>query len=356
MEIDIQYQPYTLNFKFDAGTSRGIMRQHQVLYIKVVNKHNRTQYGIGEVAPLSGLSIDDIQGVMKALQFISSTHNLTLKNLIEIIDSQQLRLLPSLQFALETATKDLENGGGNVIFPHDFANSHASIPINGLVWMADYQTMITQIQEKIAEGYHCIKLKVGAINFDQELAMIKNIRKEYSSKQVILRLDANGAWEVDEALKKLESLALYDIHSIEQPIKAGQVQQMKKICSESPIKIALDEELIGVYEYEKKQNLISEINPHYIILKPTLLGGFAQCDQWIALAEQHGVGWWATSALESNIGLNAICQYTDTQNLKGMYQGLGTGQLYHNNVESPLTIESGKIFWDKAKSWGKIMD
>lgn len=356
MEIDIRYQPYNLYFKFDAGTSRGIMRQHQVMYIKVVNKHNRTQYGIGEAAPLPGLSVDDIDGVQQAVQSISSTHNLTLNHLLEIIRSQQLKLFPSLQFALETAIKDLENGGEHVIFPNDFANSLSSIPINGLVWMADFETMLAQIQQKIAEGYTCIKLKVGAIDFDQELAMIKNIRKEYSSKQIILRLDANGAWNVDEALKKLESLALYDIHSIEQPIKAGQEQQMKHICRESPIKIALDEELIGIYEFEKKKNLITEINPHYIILKPTLLGGFAQCSQWIALANQYGIGWWATSALESNFGLNAICQYTDTHNLTGMYQGLGTGQLYHNNIPSPLTIESGKIFWDKDKTWKKIMD
>lgn len=351
MNLQFHYQPYILNFKFNAGTSRGIMNQRKCWFVKLASKDIPTLFGLGEAAPIVGLSIDDISELELSLNNLATNNYLTVTRLNELLAGNEWRNLPSLHFAIETALYDLQNHGDKIIFKNQFSEGKEGIPINGLVWMDSQNAMQQQLQEKIAQGYKCIKIKVGAIDFNQELAIIKNLRREYSSQQIIIRLDANGAWSPQEALEKLERLSPYDIHSIEQPIAAGQRSAMRDICKASPIKIALDEELIGISRFEEKEQLLAEIEPQYIIIKPSLLGGFFHSDEWIATAERNNIDWWATSALESNIGLNAICQYTANKNIQKKYQGLGTGQLYHNNIESPLTINDGKIYLNKEKKW-----
>ena len=236
-----------------------------------------------------------------------------------------------------------------------FLNKNEGIPINGLVWMGDKEFMLKQINEKLASGFSCIKIKIGGIDFDDECKLLKTIRKQFTSKEITIRLDANGAFDPDVALENLKILSDYSIHSIEQPIKQGQWENMSVLCENSPIDIALDEELIGVYELNEKINLLEVINPQFIILKPSLTGGFKMSEEWIKIAEVKNIGWWLTSALESNIGLNAIAQFTASYD--GLIpQGLGTGQLYHNNITSPLKIRKGKLYSKREITWGKLFD
>ncbi|MDQ4139879.1 MAG: o-succinylbenzoate synthase, partial [Bacteroidota bacterium] len=229
----------------------------------------------------------------------------------------------------------------------------AGIPINGLIWMGDRAFMQHQIEKKLQEGYSCLKLKIGGLDFESELKILQQIREVANAQNLTIRLDANGAFSPMDARQKLEQLAKYNIHSIEQPIKPGQLEVMANLCNQSPVPIALDEELIGIVEQNEKQQLLSIIQPTYIILKPTLIGGFAATREWITQAETKGIKWWMTSALESNIGLNAISQFTGQFNLE-REQGLGTGQLYHNNIESPLQIKSGKLYYNTTKEWGPL--
>jgi L-alanine-DL-glutamate epimerase-like enolase superfamily enzyme len=247
------------------------------------------------------------------------------------------------------ALLDLKAKGSKLLFPSIFTNGKTGIPINGLVWMGDKAFMQKQIREKIESNYHCIKLKIGALNFETELAIIKEIRREFSANEIEIRLDANGGFQPENALEKLKKLAVYDIHSIEQPIKQGLFEKMAQLCEQSPIPIVLDEELIGI-ESADKEFVIAKIKPAYIILKPSLLGGFKQSEEWIRLAEKHHVKWWVTSALESNIGLNAIAQWTYTLQ-SALPQGLGTGQLYHNNIPSPLEISEAKLYYNPEMKW-----
>ena len=240
------------------------------------------------------------------------------------------------------ALKDLEIEGENILFPSEFTQGNDSIEINGLVWMGKSDFMRKQIIEKIEAGFSCIKLKIGAIDFDKEIELIKSIRKEFSEKDIEIRVDANGAFAVDNALEKLKILSEYGLHSIEQPIKQGQLEEMTRLCKQTPLPIALDEELISVNKFDKKRTLLQTIKPQYIILKPSLTGGFKASEEWIKIAQQNDIGWWITSALESNIGLNAIAQWTYTLGNK-MPQGLGTGQLYKNNFDSPLYIKNGQL-------------
>src|SRR5690606_9836442 len=235
-------------------------------------------------------------------------------------------------------------------FPSEFTRGEAAIPINGLVWMGDNLFMKEQISEKLKQGFTCIKMKIGAIDFKTELELLKSIRKEFSASEVELRVDANGAFSKNEALEKLKVLSDLKLHSIEQPIKQGQWQEMARLCEETPLPIALDEELIGVFSEEEKSNLLDTIKPQFIILKPSLIGGFRGSDSWIKLGEKHNAGWWITSALESNVGLNAISQYTFTKNSK-LPQGLGTGSLYTNNIDSPLQVSKGELKYDPSKVW-----
>lgn len=257
---------------------------------------------------------------------------------------------PSIQFGVETAFKSLHSKNPFVIFPSEFTQSKASIPINGLVWMGDKTFMKEQISEKLKQGFTCIKMKIGAIDFKTELELLKSIRKEFSASEVELRVDANGGFSTKEALEKLKVLSDLNLHSIEQPIKQGQWQEMARLCEETPLDIALDEELIGIFQKKEKIELLNTIKPRYIILKPSLIGGFRGSDSWINLAEKQEIGWWITSALESNVGLNSISQYTFTKNSK-LPQGLGTGSLYTNNIESPLEVSGGALHYNNNELW-----
>ena len=257
---------------------------------------------------------------------------------------------PSIQFGLEIALKSLESEDPFILFPSKFTNREDSISINGLVWMGSKEFMKQQVKEKLNGGFTCIKMKIGAIDFDSEIELLKSIRKEFSFKEVELRVDAKGAFLPGEALGKLKILSDLDLHSIEQPIKKGQFQEMADLCERSPLPIALDEELIGVFSVTDKRKLIQTINPQYIILKPSLAGGIEGSDEWIDIVEKQNIGWWITSALESNVGLNAIAQYTYLKN-NPMPQGLGTGSLFTNNFDCPLQVKNSTLRYNKNRKW-----
>ncbi|GAB3011976.1 o-succinylbenzoate synthase [uncultured Cyclobacterium sp.] len=346
---------YNLDFKFDAGTSRGVLKNKLTHFIQVRSDQFPKAIGIGEAGPLKGLSIDDVSDfqdkanlILRRVEQIKFRANQEI--LLQLIDEFDLREFPSIQFALETALLDLIHGGKREIFQNSFFSGKLSLPINGLVWMGDKGFMERQIDQKLEQGYDCIKMKIGAINFDQECEILGNIRERYSKEKITIRVDANGAFTPDTALDKLHKLNEYDIHSIEQPIQPGLIREMNKLCKQSPIPIALDEELIGICGRKNRLALLQSIVPQYIILKPTLLGGIVATREWVELADQTNTGWWMTSALESNIGLNAIAQLTAA--LKAtMPQGLGTGQLYHNNIKSPLRISEGELSYHVNIDW-----
>jgi O-succinylbenzoate synthase len=353
MNLKATFSKHLLNFKFDAGTSRGVLRHKDTWFIRIWDQAEPSIIGRGECGPLKGLSVDDRPDFEDKLSEVCNQirgwdlDELSASDLSKIFS---LRNFPAILFGLETAILDLMNGGRMMIFDTPFSKGQTSLPINGLVWMGDKDFMQRQIREKISEGYACIKMKTGAIDFDAECALLQGIRKEYREDQLIIRLDANGAFQPREALEKLQILSKFGIHSIEQPILHGQPEQMKALCSISPIAIALDEELIGKNIYEEKLGLLKKIQPSYIILKPGLLGGFGSCREWIEIADSLKIGWWITSALESNIGLNAISQFTATFS-PAIPQGLGTGKLYHNNIESPLVITKGSLNYDLNNKW-----
>lgn len=356
MALHCSVVPYLLQFKFDARTSRGAMAQHQVYYIKLWQQHLPETVGIGECAPLPGLSIDHRPDLSDKLENVCSKLNgLALDSLrfTEAVDLLDLHDWPALRFAFETALLDLQQGGKRLLYQNAFSAGKEGIPINGLIWMGDKQFMQEQISHKLNQGYSCLKLKIGSLDFTTELDLLQSIREVASETELTIRVDANGAFTPQDAFKKLERLARYDIHSIEQPIKQGQWQQMAELCAYTPVPIALDEELIGVQEPKKQVDLLETIKPQYIILKPTLVGGLQASADWINLAEERNIGWWMTSALESNIGLNAISQFTANYNLT-MPQGLGTGQLYHNNIASPLQIEQGQLWYQPEAGWGQL--
>ncbi len=348
MSLRATYVKKTFSFRFDARTSRGKMKDKTSWIIKVWDTASPSIIGYGECGPLLGLSIDDAPDFEKKLdEVIEKINHLSfpgdpLITALRIVPAQ----LPSILFAMETAFLDLANGGDRIIFKNSFTNQNP-IPINGLVWMGDVDFMLEQVHKKVEEGYTCIKIKVGGLDFDEECRLLETIRAYYSSEKIILRLDANGAFATAEALAKLKTLAVFHIHSIEQPIKQGSFE-MKNICAQSPIPVALDEELIG--NEGKKNELLQTLHPSYIILKPTLHGGIRHCAEWIEVAENLSIGWWITSALESNIGLNAVCQFAANYNL-ALPQGLGTGALYDNNFDSPLEVRAGEIFYNIKRGW-----
>jgi o-succinylbenzoate synthase len=355
MGLKVKWLKHTLKFKFEAGTSRGVYTEKDTFFLKIFDSENPAVFGLGEAAPLKGLSIDDFPNFEQILQEICDTFNsLDLEVFewnINIILSQLIDdRLPSIKFGFETALLDVMNGGKRVIFENDFSKSQKAININGLVWMGSKEFMTAQVDEKLAAGFDTIKMKVGAINFAEELEILASIRQQYSAEQITLRVDANGAFSPEEAPEKLSQLANYQIHSIEQPIKQHQPEAMAELCQNGSIPIALDEELIGVSDYVQKMQLLKKIKPAYIILKPTLLGGLQHCREWIEIASRLHIGWWMTSALESNIGLNAIAQFT-AEYKNTLPQGLGTGSLYHNNIESPLLVENGKLHYQANKNW-----
>lgn len=339
--------PYTLHFKRPAGTSRGIYHDHKVWYVIVSD--DTGNWGIGECAPLFDLSCDYNEDYEQTLE-----HFCRKLETDGFLDSESLRSYPSILFGLETAIRHLEQGNFH-LWDTPFARGEKGIPINGLIWMGDYDFMLSQIEDKMQQGFRCIKLKIGAINFDRELELLRHIRSHYGADQITLRVDANGAFSVEDALDKLKRLAELDLHSIEQPIRAGQWTEMAKLTQVTPLPIALDEELIGVNNPEDKKQLLETIKPQYIILKPTLHGGISGAAEWITLAEAMGIDWWITSALESNIGLNAIAQWCATFN-NPLPQGLGTGALYTNNVEMPLTIKDDCLWFDPQGVYFSVDD
>lgn len=336
------YHKYTLNFKRPSGTSRGVMTTKETWFIILTSNGKE---GIGECGILRGLSIDDKPDYEDKLKWTCHNIHLGLERLLaELIE------YPSIQFGLEMAFKSLESEIKFNLFPSKFTKGQDAIPINGLVWMGDEAFMKTQIKEKIEAGFDCIKMKIGAIDFQTELDILKSIRREFSVSDIELRVDANGAFLPSEALEKLKQLSEYQLHSIEQPIKAKQHEEMASLCNVTPLPIALDEELIGVFSEEAKLKVLQTIKPQYIILKPSLVGGFSGSQQWINIAESFNIKWWITSALESNIGLNAIAQWTYTLN-NTMPQGLGTGSLFTNNFTSPLTVKNGTLQNNLNTDW-----
>ena len=341
--LKASFKKYTLNFSEERGTSRGWLQTKDSWFIKVWDENDTTIKGIGECSYLPGLNPEVLETyedkVKEVCERINESNYWLEEGLIEF---------PSIHFGLETALLDLENKGSKILFETEFSNNEKPTPINGLIWMGTHENMMSQVDEKIKQGFRCIKLKIGAIDFEKELNILKSIRKK--SKTIEIRVDANGAFAPTEALEKLNRLAEYDLHSIEQPIKQGLQATMNQLCRESPFPIALDEELIGKYTLQQKADTLDAINPPYIILKPSLIGGIKGSKEWIKLAEERGIKWWITSALESNIGLNAIAQFVATTN-NAMFQGLGTGKLYTNNIPSPLTVIGDEIKYIQSEKW-----
>ena len=330
-----KFYPYTLNFKRPSGTSRGVLNTKETYFIEVFEDDKK---GIGECALFRGLSFDDDDDYEAALEWACRNINLTLEELKEELINH-----PSIIFGIEQALLNLEHQG-ELYFPSDFTEGKDSIKINGLIWMGTSDYMKEQLEEKLSKGFSCIKLKIG-VDWNAEKQILKSLREQFPKDKIELRVDANGAFSPEQAKIVLQELAELHIHSIEQPIQAGNWKAMAELCHSTPTPIALDEELIGVLNYESKKTLIKEIKPQYIILKPALVGGFSGSDEWIQLAEQNNIGWWITSALESNIGLNAIAQYTYTKK-NPMPQGLGTGGLFTNNFETNLHLEGERLWFD----------
>lgn len=356
--IKARFIPYSLRFKFEAGTSRGVLTFKENFIVECSSEDFPGCKGYGEAGPLMGLSIDDIPDFDVQLdRLLVSLADVQIprqsEELLYWVGEVVPAQFPSMRFALETALLDLIHGGKRRIMPNDFYDMGVPIPINGLVWMGDRHAMWRQIEEKLARGYSCIKIKIGAIDFDAECELLGLIRQQFSASEISIRVDANGAFSPEEAMGKLQRLASYEIHSIEQPIRQGNIAEMSRLCAESPVPIALDEELIGVFSMAEKVKLLEAIRPQYIIIKPTLLGGILSSREWISSAEQLGIGWWITSALEGNIGLNAVAQLTSTF-ATSLPQGLGTGQLYHNNISSPLTISAGTLTYGEQHDWANI--
>ena len=333
-----EYSRYLLHFKEDAGTSRGVLKEKETFFVKVWDESCPEVFGMGECALFRGLSADDRKNYEEKLEEVCQR--------IEEVKMEELEEWSSIRFGVEMALQDLAMGGRQLYYPSAFTEGRLAIEINGLIWMGDKSTMLQRIQQKLEAGFHCIKLKIGAIDFEAELSLLQYIRERFSCEKVELRVDANGAFAPEEAMSKLEALAAFGLHSIEQPIRQGQWEEMAHLCRETPIPIALDEELIGVYGRKKKLELLEKVQPQYIILKPALCGGFSGAREWIELAEKRGIGWWVTSALESNIGLNALAQWVATLG-NPMPQGLGTGQLYTNNLWSPLRQEGECLIYGK---------
>jgi len=333
------FRSFPLQFKKPAGTSRGYLNTKPSWILSIIDNEKQIE-GFGECSIIPGLSIDKIDDIEPELQVVCDRINSS-KDLQ--IPENQLDNFPAIKFAFETAAHDLKGGGKRKLFDNSFSRGEKGIQINGLIWMGDADDMYLQAKQKIESGFNCIKFKIGALDFEKELELIRRVRTDFGS-EIEIRLDANGAFLHQEALLKIDKLSEFNIHSIEQPIKPGKWSSMAKICKESPIPIALDEELIGVIGPDQQIALLQEIKPDYIILKPSLLGGLSKSDEWIKIAEENNIGWWATSALESNLGLNAIAQWVANKNTI-MPQGLGTGSLYIQNYPLNLEIKMGQLWF-----------
>lgn len=333
----IAYAPYMLYFRQPAGTSRGILTQKPTCLIKLYDESDPYHYGIGEAALFPGLSPET--GNRFGAKMLELLANVALGRPTDLSETS------SIAYGFEQAINDFASGGKGIYYQSPFVEGKTEITINGLVWMGDFETMIERIREKVEQGFKCIKLKVGAIDWNQELEMVRYVRETFPTRELELRLDANGGFSPENALDRLDRLSRFDIHSIEQPIKPGNPKAMGEICRHSPIPVALDESLIGVYTSGQKEKLLDETTPAYIILKPALCGGFSGAEEWIALANQRNIGWWATSALESNVGLNALAQWIGKMNPQ-MPQGLGTGGLFTDNFTTPIYLEGETLHYN----------
>jgi o-succinylbenzoate synthase len=337
------FKKHTLIFKNPSGTSRGVLLKKDSWFL-ILSKDRKS--GIGECSILKGLSYDDHPDFEKTLAMLCNqiTRGETLLDLTS---------WPAIKMGYEMALLSLKGIHSYELFPSFFTKGSKSIPINGLVWMGSYDFMKQQIDALLSKGFNCIKIKIGALDFDEELRLIAQLRKRYDAKTISIRVDANGAFLFSEALSKLQKLSAFRLHSIEQPIATKQWENMAFLCKKTPIPIALDEELIGVFSKALQIQMLDQICPQYLVFKPTLLGGFSTTLQWLSLAKEKGIDWWITSALESNIGLNAIAQFTFLKNIS-IPQGLGTGSLFTNNIESPLVIKKGCLWTDNSISWKQI--
>ena len=338
----LEFAPYLLKFKEPGGTSRGVLTEKPTFLIKIYDENDPSHFGIGEAAVFPGLSPEaDGRYVLKLTELMAN---------VALWKETDLTYHSSIQFGFEQAIYDYSNDCKGVYFPGEFTDGSSYIEINGLVWMGDFDRMLQRIEEKIAEGFHCIKLKIGAIGWNSEMDMIRHIRNKYSDRELMIRVDANGGLTLEECRKKLGELADLGVHSIEQPIKSGQPDVMGEICRQSPIPIALDEELIGKGTTDERIETLERIKPSYIILKPSLCGGFSGAVEWIKEAEQRGIGWWITSALESNVGLNAIAQFASFIGARGP-QGLGTGGVFTNNFTTPIYLEKDNLRYNPVISF-----
>lgn len=354
MSLQASFIKKTFHFGFQARTSRGAMTQKDSWFLKVWDPLLPETFGLGEAGPLPGLSPEKPEDVERELAEVISlvSKSLTIEHIQtpqQIQDFFKSRALSSsILFALETALLDLKNAGTRTIFQNQFQKGQP-IPINGLVWMGGLDFMLQQVSIELEEGFSCIKLKIGSLNFEKELDILQFIRRKYFRDVISIRLDANGAFKPDQALYKLTDCSRYDVHSIEQPLKAGS-PDLEELCRQSPIPIALDEELIGVNGREAKIELLERIKPHFIVLKPTIHGGMVGCAEWIALADERKIGWWITSALESTIGLNALAQFTANY-VVTIPQGLGTGTIFTDNIPSPLVVKKGSLLYNSQEIW-----
>ncbi len=344
MKAKVSYR--RLLFHTPSGTSRGILNSKESWYLQLIENGKE---GIGELSTIVNLSPDLNGNVDKQIKLLASKINSTSKRLA--LSDPLFDGYPALRFCYEMALLDFDTEGTHILYESDFLKN-GGLPINGLVWMGEKSFMLDQIKTLLHSGYQCIKLKIAAIDFEEELNLLKYIRNEFSASEIQIRVDANGGFGVNEALEKLSRLSEFQLHSIEQPIATQQEEQMAELCEKSPLAIALDEELIGVKDASDKRHIVETIKPDYLIFKPSLNGGFKDSEEYISLANEMDVGWWVTSALESNVGLNAIAQWTATLDSK-MYQGLGTGKLFSNNIASPLYIKEGKLFHG-SETWDKI--
>ena len=353
--LTFRVEKKVFDFTFGAGTSRGVLHHKKSWFIHVFDKLSNL-YGLGECSIIEGLTPDYISDtdyldrINSAIQMIENLNVSELKvqffsHFVDSTTEDFFSLNSSIRFGVETAILDCYNGGKGIYFNSPFMTEGYKIPINGLIWMGEESFMREQIQKKLNDGFTTLKMKVGALDFNSEIKIIQSIREQYKSSEITLRVDANGAFSPENVLDKLEKLAEYDIHSIEQPIAKGNSTFLKKLCSHSPIPIALDEELIGVFSKQEKITFLNLVKPQFIVLKPSLHGGFKGTIEWIEAAQKNEIQWWITSALESNVGLSAICQFT-SQYSNLLPQGLGTGSLYSNNIDKGLQVKDGYIFFD----------
>lgn len=333
----LQFAPYVLKFKQPAGTSRGVLLEKITCFIRIFDENDPSQFGIGEAAIFPGLSPEADDRFFYKLMELQAN--------VRIGKATNLTKFPSLQSGFEQAIRDFTGGCHGIYFNSPFILGQAGIEINGLVWMGSFEEMIDRIEEKLTAGFHCIKLKIGAIDWRKEVDMIQYIRDRYDRKQLEIRVDANGGFTMDNAIPRLHRLHELGVHSIEQPIKAGTPELMRFLCEVSPLPIALDEELIGKFTTEEKRSMLDTIHPAYIVIKPSLTGGFSGAEEWISLAKEREIGWWITSSLESNIGLNALAQWVATLGTT-MPQGLGTGALFTNNAESPIYMMGDRLYYN----------